>query len=83
MAKASGMAKAKRRTRAVQMNSGASTEMGILDPGKVYDLPVDLAAAFVRDGVAEWADPRAISQNAPPVTDDDAPPSTDGEGDSQ
>ena len=76
------MARAKR-TKAVQMNCGACTEMGTLDPGKVYDLPVDLATAFVKDGVAEWADPRAISQNAPPVTDDDAPPSTDGEGVSQ
>ena len=69
------MAKAKR-TRAVQMNCGAVVPSGTLDPGKVYDLPEDLAKAFVNDGVAEWADPRAIAQTAPPIDGDEkrAPP---------
>jgi len=66
------VAKKARPTRAVQMNCGAATEAGPLLPGKVYDLPEDLAKAFVKDRVAEWADPRAISTNAPPPTDDDA-----------
>jgi len=65
------MAKDKRTTRLVRMNTGVfDTERGLFEPDKVYELPAAMATRLVEDRAAEWADARLVPENAVAAADE-------------